>query len=64
VSLAGLPMVNLDLVPYRELNSAYKSADRELSREVAAGWQKGAEKMDGVTDETLIVLPPVFWTLF
>jgi len=47
---AGIQVVH---VPYSEVNDAWKTADRDQSREVANRWEKGAAKVEGVSRETL-----------
>ena len=46
----GIPVVH---VPFAEVNDAWKAADRDESRAVAARWQKSAAKVEGVSVETL-----------
>jgi len=48
--LAGIEVVH---VPFSELNDAWKTADRDRSREVARGWEKAAARVEGVPPETL-----------
>jgi len=48
--LAGIEVVH---VPFSELNDAWKTADRDRSREVARGWEKAAARVEGVPRETL-----------
>lgn len=45
--------IKVERVPFSELNEAWKSADRNETRAVADGWEKGARKVEGVTRETL-----------
>jgi hypothetical protein len=47
---AGIPLVYL---PFSELNDAWKTADRDQAKEVAARWAKGAEKIENVTQAEL-----------
>jgi hypothetical protein len=49
-SIMGIPIVH---VPFAELNDAWKAADKDEARAVADRWQKTAEKIIGVTRETL-----------
>ncbi len=45
-----IPVVN---VAFAEVNDAWRAADRDRSRDIAAGWKKAARTVVGVTDETL-----------
>lgn len=44
--IAGIPLMYL---PFRELNDAWKNADRDQAREVAARWAKCASKIEDVS---------------
>ena len=48
--MMGIPVIN---VPFAEVNDAWRAADRDRSRDIAAGWKKTARTVVGVTDETL-----------
>jgi hypothetical protein len=48
--LMGIKIVN---VPFAEVNDAWKAADKDESHAVAQRWIQGAEKVEGVTPETL-----------
>ncbi|HWI59242.1 MAG TPA: hypothetical protein VNZ22_18590, partial [Bacillota bacterium] len=45
--------VKIQHVPFAELNDAWKQADKEESRAVAAMWAKAARKVEGVSHDTL-----------
>jgi hypothetical protein len=49
-SIMGIPVVR---VAFAEINDAWKAADKDRSREIADRWEKTAEKIAGVTRETL-----------
>lgn len=46
----GIP---LEYIPFAEVNEAWKSADRDASREIAERWKKNAAEVIEVSDETL-----------
>jgi hypothetical protein len=46
----GIPVLKL---PFKELNAAWESADKDRSREVAERWQKTAARVSDVSPETL-----------
>jgi len=48
--MMGISVVN---VAFAEVNDAWRAADRDRSRDIAAGWKKTARTVVGVTDETL-----------
>jgi hypothetical protein len=45
--------IRIQHVPFSELNEAWKQADKDESRAVADRWQKSAQKVEGVSRETL-----------
>jgi hypothetical protein len=45
--------IQIQHVPFAELNEAWKNADKDETRAVADGWQKTAAKVEGVSRETL-----------
>jgi hypothetical protein len=45
--------VKVELIPFAELNEAWKQADKDETRAVADRWTKTAKRIDGVTRETL-----------
>ncbi len=45
--------IQIQHVPFAELNEAWKKADPDQSRAVADTWQKAARKVDGVSQKTL-----------
>lgn len=47
----GIPV---EYIPFAEVNAAWKSADREISREIAEKWQKTALEVKDVSFETLL----------
>jgi hypothetical protein len=47
---AGIPLVYL---PFSELNEAWKAADRDQAKEIAAQWAKGADKIVDVSQAEL-----------
>jgi hypothetical protein len=49
-SVAG---ITVEKLPFAELNDAWAKADKDESRAVADRWQKGAQKVEGVSGETL-----------
>jgi len=53
----GLPAERMGIavahVPFAEVNDAWKAADRDESRAVAARWQASAARVEGVSPETL-----------
>jgi len=49
-SIAG---ITVERIPFAALNEAWESADKDQSRAVADGWQKTADKVEGVSRETL-----------
>lgn len=53
VSFMGLPMIPVKMLSFGALNRAWKAADRDRAREIAARWQKDAELIEGVSTETL-----------
>jgi L-fucose isomerase-like protein len=48
--IAGIPVVR---VAFAEINDAWKAADKDQSRAIADRWEKTAERIAGVTRETL-----------
>lgn len=48
--IMGIPIVR---VPFSELNDAYKNADRDEAKLIAAQWELGASKIEGVSWDTL-----------
>jgi hypothetical protein len=50
-AIMGIPIVH---VPFSELNDAWKAADPDESRAVADRWERAAEKVEGVSRETLV----------
>jgi hypothetical protein len=53
VSLIGVPVIPMKTISFEELDSAWKTADRDESRAVAEGWRKNAALVEGVSAETL-----------
>jgi hypothetical protein len=49
-SVAG---ITVEKLPFAVLNDAWAKADKDESRAVADRWQKGAQKVEGVSRETL-----------
>ncbi|MCX6880849.1 MAG: hypothetical protein NTW21_44670 [Verrucomicrobia bacterium] len=49
-SIAG---ITVQRIPFAALNEAWAAADKDESRAVAERWQQAAEKVEGVTRETL-----------
>jgi hypothetical protein len=45
--------IQVQYIPFSELNDAWKNADRDESRAVADQWAKTAKKVEGVSRETL-----------
>jgi hypothetical protein len=45
--------IQVEMVPFAELNDAWKQADKDETRAVADRWQKEAKRVEGVTRETL-----------
>lgn len=45
--------IQIQHIPFAELNDAWKNADKDETRTVADGWQKSAKKIEGVSRETL-----------
>ena len=48
--IMGIPIVR---VPFSELNDAYKNADKDEAKLIAAQWELGASKIEGVSWDTL-----------
>ncbi len=49
--IMGIPV---EYIPFAEVNDAWSRADKELSAEIASGWQKSALEVIGVDYETLL----------
>ncbi len=49
-SVMGIPVV---MVPFEEVNAAWKAADKDEAKAVADRWEKGATAVTGVSRETL-----------
>jgi hypothetical protein len=45
--------INIEQVPFAELNEAWQQADKDEARTVADRWAKEAKRIEGVTRETL-----------
>ena len=45
--------IKVELLPFAELNEAWKQADKDEARAVADRWVKSAKKVEGVTKETI-----------
>lgn len=50
-AILGIP---LEYITFAEVNDAWEKADKDKSHEIADRWKKNAEKVDGVSDETLL----------
>jgi len=48
--IMGIPV---DMVSFAEVNEAWKAADKDQAKAIADGWQKNAQKIEGVSRETL-----------
>ena len=53
VSLHSLPMIPIQMLSFARLNAAWKAADPEQARSIAERWQTIAERVEGVSPETL-----------
>ncbi len=45
--------IQIERVPFAELNEAWKNADRDEARAIAEGWMRTARRVEGVSRETL-----------
>ena len=45
--------IKLELIPFAELNEAWKQADKEEARAVAERWEKGARRIEGITRQEI-----------
>lgn len=50
---AEIAGITVERIPFAALNEAWAGADKDASRAVADQWQKDAEKVEGVSRETL-----------
>lgn len=46
--------IKIQQIPFAELNDAWKTADPEQANDVADSWQRTADKVEGVSRETLV----------
>jgi hypothetical protein len=53
VSLLSLPFIPVKKLQFAELNAAWQAANPDEAAAVAAGWQKNADQVEGVSLETL-----------
>ena len=53
VSLHSLPMIPIHKLSFDQLNTATKAADPDQARAIAERWQQSAERVEGVSSETL-----------
>jgi len=54
VSMSGVPLIPMEMVSYTQLNAACKAADQEQARAIADRWQKSAEAVVDVSEDTLL----------